>query len=87
MAKFIKNNVKVEATAVLELDEDEIAAIDALIGYGIDPFLKHFYEKLGQSYLQPHEAGLRSFFEGVSGASSIVQRAADARHALRPKAT
>lgn len=87
MAKFIKNNIKVEATAVLELNEDEIAALDALIGYGVEPFLKVFYEKLGRSYLEPHAAGLRSFFEGVRDAGGIVQKAKDARNLLKPKAT
>lgn len=82
MARFVRNNVKVEATAVLELNEDEIGAIDALIGYGVESFLKVFYEKLGKAYMEPHEAGLRSFFEGVQGAGSIVKRAADARKVL-----
>lgn len=86
MAKFTRTRTVVEATAVLELSEDELAAIDALTGYGIESFLKVFYEKLGKAYMEPHEAGLRSFFEGVRGAGTIVKHAEAARRTLREAA-
>jgi hypothetical protein len=82
MARFVRHTTKVEATAVLELNEDEIAAIDALTGYGVGSFLDTFYTKLGKAYMEPHEAGLRSFFEGVKGASGIVAQARAARKLL-----
>ncbi|MCX5478486.1 hypothetical protein OSH08_05690 [Kaistia geumhonensis] len=40
-------------------------ALDALVGYGVDAFLKVFYEKLGEAYMRPHEAGLRSLFKAI----------------------
>lgn len=46
----------------LTLSYAEICALDALVGYGIEPFLKVFYEKLGTHYMRPYEAGLRSVF-------------------------
>jgi len=49
----------------IELTENEARALDALAGYGADAFLKVFYEKLGEHYMRPHEAGLRSLFEGI----------------------
>ena len=62
----INVNIKVVAKATLELNESEIAALDALVGYGIEGFLKVFYEHMGKSYLQPHENGLRGLFEKIS---------------------
>ncbi len=47
------------------LNEDEARALDALVGYGDDAFIKVFYEKLGTAYMQQHEKGLRSLFESV----------------------
>jgi hypothetical protein len=36
-----------------------------LAGYGDDAFIKVFYEKLGKSYMQAHEGGLRSFLVSI----------------------
>jgi hypothetical protein len=47
------------------VNEAEARALDALVGYGDDAFIKQFYEKLGAAYLEQHEAGLRSFFTSV----------------------
>lgn len=55
--------VTVEAT--MTLDEGELGALDALVGYGTDAFLKVFYEKMGEAYLKPHEKSLRSLFEKI----------------------
>lgn len=51
--------------AVMHLTEPEIRALDALVGYGIEPFLKAFYETLGKAYMQDHEGGLRTLFDSV----------------------
>lgn len=48
------------------LNADECAALEALAGYGVEPFLQTFYEKMGKNYLEPHEAGLRSLFDAVT---------------------
>ncbi|MNO13198.1 hypothetical protein D3C76_28270 [compost metagenome] len=64
MAKF-KEQPKVEVTTQLTINEAELRALDALVGYGVDPFLKAFYEQLGKTYMQPHEAGLRELFETI----------------------
>ena len=68
----------------IELNESEAAALDAIVGYGADSFIKAFYKELGRSYLEPHEAGLRSLFEAVrSGDASVSQfldRAKQARY-------
>lgn len=54
-----------ELKVTLALTEEEARAFDALVGYGDDAFVKAFYEKLGQAYMKPHEAGLRSLFKSV----------------------
>jgi hypothetical protein len=55
----------VEWSCVLTISEVEIRALDALVGYGDDAFLKAFGDKLGTAYMRTHEAGLRSFFSTV----------------------
>ncbi len=56
---------RIDLDVLVRLNEKEIRALEALVGYGIDPFLKVFYEQMGKVYLQPHEAGLRSLFETI----------------------
>jgi hypothetical protein len=71
MAKVIGyGEIKGEVTLVLS--EQEAKALDALVGYGPEPFLKAFYEHMGKAYLQPHERGLKSLFESVrTGEGSV----------------
>ncbi len=49
----------------ITIDESEARALDALAGYGTDEFIKTFYEKMGKSYLQPHEKGLQRLFASI----------------------
>lgn len=58
--------VQVGFSASLDLSESEMRALDALVGYGTQPFLDVFYEKMGRNYLEPHEAGLRALFSSVT---------------------
>ncbi|UVK46785.1 hypothetical protein BPNPMPFG_002494 [Mesorhizobium sp. AR07] len=51
--------------ATIALTEVEVRALDALVGYGAEAFLKVFKEKLGESYIRKHEAGIHSFFGSV----------------------
>lgn len=82
MAK-IRYKPVVETQMTLSVNEEEMRALDALVGYGTDNFLKIFYEKLGKAYLQPHEKGLRSLFKCVrEELPSILSRADDARKAF-----
>lgn len=63
----------------LKLNETEARALDALVGYGTDKFLKVFYAYLGTAYMRDHEAGLRSLFDAIRGsipaALSTIDRA------------
>ena len=60
-----KTTATVTFGATIRLTEQECRALDALVGYGDDAFLKAFKERLGAAYIRDHEAGLRSFFETV----------------------
>lgn len=89
MAK-INGVPNISARITIELSEAEAAALDALVGYGVDSFLDVFYTKLGRAYLQPHEHGLRSLFTSVrNGEASValfLQRIKDARKVFEGKA-
>lgn len=64
MAKIaIKPTVLFECA--ITLTESEARALDAMVGYGTDPFLIAFYGHLGQAYMLQHEAGLRSLFNSI----------------------
>ncbi len=71
----------VEAKITITLTEDEARALDALVGYGDDAFVKVFYEKLGEHYMKPHEGGLRSLFKSVRSFMPGVLSRADAARA------
>ena len=82
MAKII-GHPKVKLQIQYVLTESESRALDALAGYGVDAFLQVFYEHLGQAYMKPHEAGLRSLFESVrSEIPVLLERARVAREAF-----
>jgi hypothetical protein len=62
MAECKVQRAEVSLTLSFTLGEGEARALEALAGYGTDAFLEVFSAKMGKSYLQPHEAGLRSLF-------------------------
>ena len=56
---------RLELNVNIQLSAVEVRALEALAGYGADAFLRVFYKEMGQHYLKPHEAGLRSLFETI----------------------
>lgn len=69
--------IDVEVKASMVLSEIELRALDALVGYGVEPFLKVFYSQMGKHYLQPHEAGLRALFKNIGQTTPGPLRQAD----------
>jgi hypothetical protein len=61
----IASTSKVEINITLTLTEVEARALQAMTVYGHEPFLKGFYNKLGRSYMQPHEKGVITLFETI----------------------
>lgn len=79
----LEQRPRVEIDVAIRLNESEIRALDALAGYGTDEFLATFFKYMGESYLKPHEAGLRSLFGAVrSQLTPILTRAEAAREAF-----
>jgi hypothetical protein len=64
MARIVENPT-IQLAVVFEIGEAEARALDALVGYGDEAFIKVFYEKLGAAYMRDHEAGLRLFFKSI----------------------
>lgn len=79
----IKIETVVSITATIKFNEGQLKALDAMAGYGADAFLKVFYEKLGTSYMRPHEANLRSLFSRIAETvPEAMGRVKEARKAL-----
>lgn len=68
-----------------ELTENELRALDALVGYGFDAFLKCFYEHLGKAYLEPYENDLKQLFAKVEQLRPEIGNIERARQALTGK--
>ena len=81
MSEKVKFNHQLTVTATLILTEAELGALDALAGYGHEGFLKIFYEKMGEAYMKPYEAGLISLFKTIR--STVPSALADVRTARR----
>lgn len=64
-AKEIKTRTNLLFEVEVTLNESELRALDALVGYGIKSFLEVLYKHMGKHYLEPHESGLKSLFERV----------------------
>lgn len=54
-----------EFILTLTISESEARALNALTVYGFDDFVRVFYEHLGKTYLEPHQAGLKLLFDTV----------------------
>lgn len=67
MSKLIKSSafVKVDVQVTFVVTEDEARALDALAGYGDQSAIDAFYAGCGKHYMQPYEAGLRSFLSTI----------------------
>lgn len=76
-----RNRAEISFSTTLTLNEVEMRALEALVGYGDDAFLKHFKETLGASYIREHEAGLRTFFATIR--SEVLPALAEITQARR----
>lgn len=83
MAELTKIGVVIDMKIQLTITEDELKALDALFGYGVDSFLETFYTKMGRAYLQPHEAGLRSLVKTLRGCKGLASEAGECREFMR----
>lgn len=77
-----KINTKILFSVKCELTENELRALDALVGYGFDAFVKCFYEHLGKHYLEPYENDLKQLFAKVESLRPEISNIETARKAL-----
>ncbi len=61
----LKPKLKLTWELTLKLNEDEAKALEAIFCYGLDVFLKVFYQHMGKHYMEPCESGLRSLETAV----------------------
>lgn len=55
----------VDMKITLTLTENEARALHVLVGYGFEPFIKVFYEKLGKHYLEPYHKECKNLFDVI----------------------
>lgn len=83
MSEFT-TSAKIELSVTMTVTESEARALEALIGYGTDAFLRVFYKEMGEAYMKPHEAGLRLLFSSVSRSiPNALQRVDAARKVFK----
>lgn len=75
-------NTQVNFTVKCELTENELRALDALVGYGLKPFLIVFYQKLGMHYMEPFERDLKQLFEKIESLRPELSKIDKARKDL-----
>ena len=73
MAEF-NANARMDFTISITLTEKEARAVEALSTYGVDAFIKNFYNHLGESYMKEHEQGLRGFLSSAGKIKGQLSR-------------
>ena len=68
----IKSKVELDLKIQLNLSLGEARALTEIIAYGVEPFLKVYYEHLGQSTLKREEAGVKSLFKTLETLRSRI---------------
>lgn len=76
-------NTRVLFNVKCVLEEDELRALDALVGYGFNAFLKCFYEHMGKAYLEPYEKDLKALFEKVQSLRPEIDKIKEMRKLLK----
>lgn len=66
-----------------ELEENELRALDALVGYGFESFVKCFYEHMGKAYLEPYEKDLKALFDKVQSLRPEIAKIEEMRKSLK----
>lgn len=58
-------NININFSVKAELTEGELRALDALVGYGFDSFMKVFKVNLGEHYIGPFEKDMKALFDKI----------------------
>lgn len=82
MAQITEKAV-VNVTATFTVTEGELRALEAMTGYGVDPFMQVFYKHMGEAYMRPYDKDMREFLKSIREiAGPILSRADEARKAF-----
>lgn len=74
---------KVELKLGIEMTEAEVRALNEVMSYPVETFLKTFYERMGQAYLEKYEDGIRSLWQSFPREVAVwLQRVNAARKAF-----
>ncbi len=82
MKPKITPHAQITFTVPCELSEGEVRALDALVGYGFEDFIKCFYEHMGKAYLEPFEGDLKELFKKVEEMRPAIYQIKEARKKL-----
>jgi len=74
---------EVNATIYLELTEGEAGALQAIVGYGPDEFLKWFERNLGKHYIAPYRDSVKSLFIKARKLETAVNQLKEAKKQIR----
>jgi hypothetical protein len=79
----VEVHTDVQITATIRFTEGQLRALDAMVGYGDEAFLRAFYIKLGKHYMKPFERDLRDLFAQIRRTvPKAIREVEHARHRL-----
>ncbi|PDS97542.1 hypothetical protein CO659_12840 [Rhizobium sp. S9] len=61
----IANKVTVGFSSTLTLNEQELRALEAIVGYGYESFITCFKKHMGEAYIRGYEGGAESLFQAI----------------------
>lgn len=62
---IVKSTVTVGFSSTLTLNEQELRALEAIVGYGYDSFIACFKKHMGEAYIRGYEGGAESLFKAI----------------------
>lgn len=74
---------EVSATIYLELTEGEAGALQAIVGYGPEEFLKWFERNLGKHYMAPYRYSVKSLFLKARKLEYAIEQLKKAKKEIR----
>jgi hypothetical protein len=75
----VQPKLRLDFEVTFTVNEQELRALDALVGYGFKSFIETFYQHLGKSYMEPHEKGLQSLFARIEELRPALSQIDDVR--------
>lgn len=58
----VQSTIVVDSDVWIKFTSEEALLLSDIAGYGAEPFLKHFKDKLGKHYIEQHEKAIVPLF-------------------------